>query len=126
MNIEAFREFSLLLPGSSEDMPFGPNVLVFRVMGKMFALTGLDDPELRVNLKCDPNRVIELREAYPEIILPGYHMNKQHWNTVRAEELDDDFFKGLILHSYDLIVASLTAKKKLEFEEIKKKGSTTS
>jgi len=122
MNIEEFREYCLSKPGTSEDMPFGPNVLVFRVMGKMFALTGLDDPELRVNLKCDPDRVIELREEHPDTILPGYHMNKQHWNTVLGEALHDDFFRELIDHSYDLIADSLTKTKKAELEELRTKG----
>ena len=73
-------------------------------MGKVFALTGLDAEEFKVNLKCEPNRGIELREEFPQV-QPGYHMNKKHWNTVSFEEsLSDDFLRELINHSYDLVV----------------------
>lgn len=98
-----------------ETLPFGPDTLVFKVAGKMFALTGLDEEDFRVNLKCDPERSIQLRERHEEI-KPGWHMNKKHWNTVYIEngELSDDLVKELIDHSYELVVASLTKKARAE------------
>ncbi len=111
MNIEAFREYCLRKKGVVEDFPFGEQTLVFKVMGKLFALTGLDEIEYSVNLKCDPDYAIELRETHPDDIAPGYHMNKKHWNTVQFERgLDDSFLKKLVDHSYDLVVASLPKK----------------
>jgi predicted DNA-binding protein (MmcQ/YjbR family) len=114
MNIEEFRNYCLSKKGVEETLPFGPDTLVFKVMGKMFALTGLDDDEFSVNLKCDPDRALELREEHPEI-RPGYHMNKHHWNTVSFDgDLEEDFLRELIDHSYDLIVSSLPKKKREE------------
>lgn len=107
MNIEEYRNYCLSKKGVTEDFPFDQNILVFKVMGKMFALTNVNDLELSVNLKCNPDWAIELREAHPEVE-PGYHMNKKHWNTVAFEEsLSDDFLEKLIDHSYDLVVAKL-------------------
>ncbi len=108
MNIEDFRSYCLGLKGVEETLPFGPDTLVFKVMGKMFALTGLDDDDFRVNLKCDPEWAIELRARYPDII-PGWHMNKKHWNTVYFERgmIDDGLLVELIDHSYALVAASL-------------------
>ena len=107
MDIESLRQYCLSLKATTEDMPFGPDVLVFRVMGKIYALTGLDNENCQVNLKCDPDYVIELREKHADII-PGYHMNKKHWNTVYCEKgLDEKLIRDLIQHSYDLIVKSL-------------------
>lgn len=108
MNIELFREYCLGKPGVEETFPFGEDVLVFKV-GKMFALTSLQEPN-RCNLKCDPERAIELRAQY-EAVQPGYHMNKQHWNTVTYNhDLPDDLLRELIDHSYELVVASLPKK----------------
>jgi predicted DNA-binding protein (MmcQ/YjbR family) len=81
MNIEEVRNFCLKLNGTEEDYPFGENTLVFKVGGKIFALTSLDSIPLQINLKCDPEKAVELRETYDSVI-PGYHMNKRHWNTV--------------------------------------------
>ena len=108
MHIEDFRSYCLDLKGVEETLPFGPETLVFKVMGKMFALTGLDDEEFRVNLKCDPERAIELRAQYPDII-PGWHMSKKHWNTVYFERgmISEDLLIELIDHSYQLVVGSL-------------------
>lgn len=118
MNIEEFREYCLAKKGVEETFPFGEDTLVFKVMGKMFALTGLDSLVFTVNLKCDPDRTIELREQYPEI-QPGYHMNKLHWNTVSFDgELEDRFLCELIDHSYDLVVASLPKKIRLEMDQL--------
>lgn len=99
------------LSGVEETLPFGPDTLVYKVAGKIFALTGLDEEECSVNLKCDPDKAIELREEYPDQIFPGYHMNKRHWNTVFFERgLPDKFLISLIDHSYNLVVAALPAK----------------
>ncbi len=110
MNIEEFRDYCLRKKGVEETFPFDEVTLVFKVMGKMFALIGLDSDHFSVNLKCDPERAIELRESHPEI-QPGWHMSKKHWNTVSFEgALDDDFLLELIDHSYDLVVAKLPKK----------------
>jgi predicted DNA-binding protein (MmcQ/YjbR family) len=101
--------FCLSLRHTSEGMPFDEDTLVIKDAGKIFALMGLKANN-RINLKCDPDRAIELREHYP-FIIPGYHMNKQHWNTVITDEgIEDELLKELIVHSYDLIVKSLSKK----------------
>ena len=117
LNIEDLRLYCLSKPAVTEGMPFGDMALVFKVMDKMFALLSLDvDPS--VNLKCDPERALELREAHPEI-QPGYHMNKKHWNTVT---LDGGLKKSMVLelidHSYDLVVAKLPKKLRTELENL--------
>lgn len=110
MDIEQFREYCLAKKASSEDFPFGPDTLVLRVGGKIFAITGLDSDRFSVNLKCDPDRAVELREQHPEIH-PGWHMNKSHWNTVDFEGgLDGRMLRELIDHSYDLVAKSLKKK----------------
>lgn len=110
MNIEAFREYCLGKKGVDESFPFGETTLVFKVMGKMFALTGLDNEVATANLKCDPERAVELREQFPQII-PGYHMNKKHWNTVELETgLSHELLCEMIDHSYDLVVAKMPKK----------------
>ncbi len=109
MNIEAFRSYCLQKKGVTEDFPFGEQTLVFKVQGKMFALANIDLFE-SVNLKCDPTRAIELRETFRGV-LPGYHMNKKHWNTVRVfEDVNDELLMELIDHSYNLVVKSLTKR----------------
>ncbi len=118
MNIEAFRSYCLAKKGVEEAFPFGEETLVFKVMGKIFAITGLDSTEFRVNLKCDPDRALELREAYEDIV-PGWHMNKQHWNTVYFENgLPTALLKELIDHSYDLIVRSLPKSVQSELQSL--------
>ncbi len=107
MDIETFRGYCLAKKGVEETFPFGEETLVFKVMGKIFALTGLDSDTFQVNLKCDPDRALELREEYEDIV-PGYHMNKKHWNTVYFENgLSDALLKELTDHSYNLVVSSL-------------------
>ncbi|MEL6925811.1 MAG: MmcQ/YjbR family DNA-binding protein [Bacteroidota bacterium] len=107
MNIESFRTYCTNKKGVTEELPFGPDTLVFKVMGKMFAATGLNEERFRVNLKCEPEYAIELREQHEDII-PGWHMNKKHWNTVYCEDgLDDRLIMQLIDHSYDLVVSKL-------------------
>ena len=113
MNIEQYREICLSLPHTTEDMPFDENVLVFRVGGKIFTLLDVNDFS-SVNLKCDPERAIELREQY-DGILPGYHMNKKHWNTVLTDgSVSDDLIAELAQHSYDLVFKSLPLIKRKE------------
>jgi len=111
MNIETLREYCLSKPGVTESFPFGEDALVFKVLGKMFALMLLNQ-ELTINLKCDPERAIELREKHPAII-PGYHMNKKHWNTLNVDgSLTENQILELIDHSYNLVFASLPKKVK--------------
>ncbi len=106
MNIEELREYCIAKPGVTEEFPFGEDTLVFKVKGKMFALTNLDG-EWNLALKCDPETAIELREQYPEV-RPGYHMNKTHWNTISMNGmLSDRFIFEMIDHSYELVVARL-------------------
>jgi len=116
MDVEAIRAYCLTKKGVEEGFPFGDTTLVIKVGGKIFVLMNLDgDPSM--NLKCDPDRAIDLREENPAII-PGYHMNKKHWNTV---VLDGSLPKRLILemidHSYELVFQSLPLKLRLEIEQ---------
>ena len=114
MNIETLRAYCLKKPGTEESFPFDEVTLVFKVMGKIFALTGLDSIPLAVNLKCDPARALELREQY-DAVQPGYHMNKKHWNTVTVDGRIPAFeVRAMIDHSYDLVVASLPKKVQAE------------
>jgi predicted DNA-binding protein (MmcQ/YjbR family) len=107
MDLPDVIERFLSKPGAEETTPFGPDVLVYKVGGKMFALTVPDEFPSRINLKCDPERSVELREEHAAIT-PGYHMNKRHWNTVALDNsLSSKLVKELIDHSYELVVASL-------------------
>lgn len=109
MNIEEFRFYCLSLKGVEEGLPFGDDVLAFKVGGKIFALTDINT-FISVNLKCDPEKAVELREQYPSV-MPGYHMNKKHWNTVLADgSVPDRLLKEWTKHSYDLVFASLPKK----------------
>jgi predicted DNA-binding protein (MmcQ/YjbR family) len=109
MNIEDFRAYCLSKKEVTEEFPFDEVTLVFKVMGKMFALTNLDG-DFTINLKCDPELALELREQYPSV-LPGYHMNKKHWNTIL---IDGSIPSKLIYewtdHSYNLVVDQLPKK----------------
>ncbi|CAA6828881.1 MAG: FIG00930446: hypothetical protein [uncultured Aureispira sp.] len=114
MNIEDLRNYCLAKAGAEERLPFGGDILVFKVMGKMFALTSLGSEDFKVNLKCDPDRAVELREEH-DAVQPGYHMNKKHWNTVDFEAgLRNSFLKELVDHSYAMVVKGLTKKLKEE------------
>jgi predicted DNA-binding protein (MmcQ/YjbR family) len=107
MDLQSFREYCLGKPGATEGAPFGPDVLVFKVNGKMFALAALDEAPATANLKCDPDLALELRDQF-EQVRPGYHMNKKHWNTVELDtEIPDLKVRKMIDHSYDLVVNSL-------------------
>lgn len=114
MNVEEFREYCLSKKGVTEEFPFDEVTLVFKVMGKMFALTGLDEQELIINLKCGPEKAIELREQYP-CVQPGYHMNKLHWNTILIDgSVQDKIVKEWIDNSYILVAEKLTKVQKKE------------
>lgn len=117
MNIEEFRDYCLEKKGVTEETPFGPDTLVYKVIGKVFALTGMDNVVFSANLKCDPDFAIELREEF-DYIIPGYHMNKKHWNTVFGSNCPNKQFKELIDHSYNLVVDGLTKKLKEELASI--------
>jgi predicted DNA-binding protein (MmcQ/YjbR family) len=107
MHLDAFRTYCLAKPGATEGFPFGGDTLVFKVAGKMFALVGLERVPPAANLKCDPERAVELRETYADVE-PGYHMNKQHWNTVGLRgDVPGDVIRDLVDHSYALVVAGL-------------------
>lgn len=117
MYIDEFRDYCIAKPGVTEETPFGPDTLVMKVMGKMFALTGLDKYEF-INLKCDPERSVELRERW-DGIRPGWHMNKLHWNSVFVDgSVSDNLIKELIDHSYEIVAASLPKKAKEELKSL--------
>jgi predicted DNA-binding protein (MmcQ/YjbR family) len=110
MDVESFREYCLAKRGATESTPFGEDTLVFKVGGKMFALAALDEVPAKVNLKCDPDLALELRDRY-EQVQPGYHMNKRHWNTVEIESgIPVAELRTMIDHSYELVVKSLPKK----------------
>ena len=109
MDIESFRDYCLIKKGVTEEFPFDENTLVFKVMGKMFALTDIDLFK-SINLKCDPEEALILREKYPSVT-PGYHMNKKHWNTILPEDnVSDELIKQWIDNSYKLVVKNLSNK----------------
>lgn len=115
MDIESFHSFCLSKPGTTESSPFGPDVVVFKVMEKMFALMSISG-NMTVNLKNDPERNIELRDRF-EGVIPGYHMNKEHWNTVSLDfDVPDGEISEMVNQSYALVVKGLP--KKLQ-EELK-------
>lgn len=118
MHIEAFREYCIAKKGVTEEFPFDEVTLVFKVMGKMFALAPLERLPSQVNLKCDPERAIQLREDFDGIVMPGYHMSKVHWNTIYLEQLPKDLLFEMIDHSYELIVGSLPKKVRQEWEAL--------
>jgi len=116
MDLAQFREYCLSKPRATEGTPFGPDVLVFKVGGKMFALAALDEVPIAANLKCDPDLALELRDRY-EQVQPGYHMNKKHWNTVEIDSgIPDPELRKMIDHSYELVTKHLrkAEPKKLE------------
>jgi predicted DNA-binding protein (MmcQ/YjbR family) len=107
MDLAEFREYCLSKARATESTPFGPDVLVFKVGGKIFALAALDEMPMIVNLKCDPDLALDLRDRY-EQVTPGYHMNKRHWNSVEIEGgVPDAELREMIDHSYDLVAKKL-------------------
>ncbi|MCX5140166.1 MmcQ/YjbR family DNA-binding protein [Streptomyces sp. NBC_00338] len=115
MNPEELKAFCLEFNASAEEFPFGPETSVFKVLGKVFALTALDGQPLTVNLKCDPDAAVRLREEY-EAVVPGWHMNKRHWNTVTVSGVPDARLRELIEDSYDLVVAGLPRAERLRLD----------
>jgi len=119
MNVEEFRDYCLAKKGVTEEFPFDKETLVFKVMGKMFALCGLERVPTQINLKCDPERAILLREEHDGAIIPGWHMSKTNWNTVFIEDrLPPKLITELIDHSYELVVAKLTKKVQTVLENL--------
>ena len=115
MDLAALRDYLGAKPGAMEDLPFGPEVLVLKVAGKMFALIAWQEMPLSISLKAEPQQALLWRELYPAVTA-GYHLNKQHWNTVTlSESLDAELWQGWIEHSYQRVVAGLPkAKRPLE------------
>jgi len=115
LDVESFRTYCLSKKAVTESFPFDAYTLVFKVGGKMFALVSLDTSEFSVNLKCDPEKAIELREEFPDNIMPGYHMSKVHWNTViPIGKISIKIMQELTDHSYELVVGSLTQKVRMQ------------
>jgi predicted DNA-binding protein (MmcQ/YjbR family) len=107
MNFESLRQYLLGKPGASEEFPFGPSAMVFKVKSKMFALIAVQENPLRLNLKCDSELALHLRAAY-DAVEPGYHMNKKHWNTITIDgTIPDEEIQGMIDDSYNLVVKGL-------------------
>lgn len=117
MHLDELRDHCLAKQGVTEGFPFGPDTLVFKVADKMFALTNLEWPEPAVNLKCDPERAVGLRERYRDV-RPGYHMSKVHWNTVGLRgDVPSSLVRELVDHSYDLVVSKLTRSARAALED---------
>ncbi|GGL68943.1 DNA-binding protein [Streptomyces fumigatiscleroticus] len=117
MSPQELRELCLSFNAAVEDFPFNPETSVFKVLGKLFALTDLDGRPLTVNLKCDPEEAVRLRGEHPGLIVPGYHMNKRHWNTVTVDAgLPDRLVRELVEDSYDLVVAGLPRADRLRLD----------
>ncbi|MEU6211902.1 MmcQ/YjbR family DNA-binding protein [Streptomyces sp. NPDC090085] len=109
------REFCLGFNAAVEEFPFTPETSVFKVLGKVFALSALDAEPLRINLKCEPEQAVRLREEH-EAVAPGYHMNKRHWNTVTVGGIPDALLRELVEDSYDLVVAGLPRAERLRLD----------
>jgi predicted DNA-binding protein (MmcQ/YjbR family) len=124
MTLEELRDYCLSKPAVQESMPFGPDTLVFKVTGRIFLITGFDSEPLRFNVKCDPDKAIELREMY-HCVLPGYHMNKKHWNTIVLDgSVPTSLVRSWIDHSYELIYTppkKAVASKKISTKKVASK-----
>ncbi|MEU2771556.1 MmcQ/YjbR family DNA-binding protein [Streptomyces sp. NPDC007162] len=117
MTPDQLRAHCLSFNAAEEDFPFNPDISVFKVLGKMFALSWIDAKPLKVNLKCDPEDAVRLRADHEGLITPGYHMNKRHWNTVTVDGgLPDRLVRELIEDSYDLVVAGLPRAERLRLD----------
>lgn len=116
MDLETLRRDLLARPGTTEETPFGPEALVYKVAGKMFALVAWDEDPLHLTVKCDPDQAMFLRDLYPAV-RPGYHMNKVHWNTITLDgSIADEELRGMIDDSYALVVKSLTRTQRAELD----------
>ena len=118
MHIEDVRNYCMAKKGVTEEFPFDEVTLVFKVMGKMFVLSGLERIPSAINLKCDPERSAELREQYDGSITGAFHMNKLHWNTLILQDLPPKLITELIDHSYDLVVSKMTKKLRAALENL--------
>lgn len=118
MNIEEIYDFCQKLPNVTEEFPFGEEILVFKTHQKIFFLCFLDRNPLQINLKCEPETAILLREAYPTAVFSGYHMSKRHWNTIFPEKLPSNLVKKMLIHSYEEVLKKLPLKirKTLSYE----------
>ncbi|MEU7471650.1 MmcQ/YjbR family DNA-binding protein [Streptomyces sp. NPDC044984] len=117
MTPQELRTLCLSFNATVEEFPFNPETSVFKVLGKLFALADLDARPLKVNLKCDPEDAIRLRAEHPDLIVPGWHMNKRHWNTVTVDgTLSDSLVRELVEDSYDLVVAGLPRAERLRLD----------
>lgn len=115
MNVEELREYCIAKSGVTECMPFDDSTLVFKLENKIFALISLESTDLSINLKCEPDLAIDLRNRFKGV-LPGYHMNKKHWNTIKINEINNDkLVKQWIDNSYNLILQSLPKKLKEKY-----------
>ncbi len=122
MELDQLTHILLSKPGAVEERLFGPDTLVYKVMGKMFALVGWTESPLRVNLKCDPDEALLLRQLYPGAVIPGYHMNKRHWNTVILDgRVPDQEVEAMIDDSYALVVRGL---RKADREALKRRNQS--
>lgn len=117
-DVESFRSYCLSKKAVTEEFPFDAETLVFKVMGKMFAVTGLEHIPFQISLKCDPERAIDLRDEYPEAITGAYHMNKKHWNSIIPAAIPPQLLKELIDHSYELVVGGLTRKQREQLNQM--------
>lgn len=108
MDLATLEKILANMPGTTKEIPFGPETLVYKVKGKIFAMIAWDEEPLRFNLKCDPHEAVRLREQYPQSILPGYYMNKDHWNTIVLDgSLTESLLLEMIENSYRLVVQGL-------------------
>jgi len=120
LTLDVIKAYCLAKPGSSAGYPFGEGTLVFKVLDRMFALCSEDEQPLRINLKCDPDDALALRAQYSAIV-PGYHMNKRHWNSLIMDgSLPDNLVFELIDHSYHLVVAKMSQTKQRKLRAIEK------
>ncbi len=120
MELKQLENMFMAKSGATKDFPFGDDVMVFKVMNKMFGLISLNDTPFNVNLKCDPNDAIAYRDIY-QCVNPGYHMNKKHWNTITTDgSMENTVLEDMITESYDLVVSKLTKKQKEELKSITK------
>ncbi|HRO89157.1 MAG TPA: MmcQ/YjbR family DNA-binding protein [Promineifilum sp.] len=118
MELKTVTSWLLAKKGATEETPFGPDALVYKVMGKMFALVAWEEEPLAISLKCEPGQALFLRDLYPAV-RPGYHMNKKHWNTVTLDgTIPEDEVRGMIDDSYELVVKSLTRAMKEELDAL--------
>ena len=119
MNLEELRDYCITKKGVEETLPFGPDTLVFKVFNKVFLLTGFDSDPAQFNVKCDPEKAIELREKY-SCVQPGYHMNKKHWNTIIVDSsVTSKQLKEWINDSYELVVSGLSKVQQKKLSEMK-------